>query len=137
VACAFANAHADDSLRIRYFPADSYGTAPSERGEIFIERASPYAGRNANQDADTFFRQIRSVVEAAGPPLSWELMGEHHAGRVRVEILLGTTKYFLSADFGENGLDTSDAKSPADTRHAAALREILRLTAERVNTRLR
>jgi len=136
VACALTTVHADDSLRIKYFPADTYGTTLSEQGEIFITRRPPYAGRDVGQDADIFFHQIRSVVEAAGTPTVWELMGEHHAGRVRVEITLGSTKYVLSSDFDDGGPDVAQAKSPVDARHATALREILRLTAERVRTRL-
>jgi hypothetical protein len=138
-AIAVSIAHADDSIRVRYFTGDSFGSVSTEMTEVVVSRSSAIAAGAPQQAIDKYFASVRAALEAAGPPNIWELMAPPHSNEVRVEIALGARKYRLSAMFDGDSFpellpDTN--RSASDLRHAKALREVLRLTSEHVRGHL-
>jgi hypothetical protein len=59
-----------------------------------------------------------------------------HADTVKIEIALGERKYRFQVGYGARGPEISLDPSESDRRHLAMVRQILRLTTERMRSHL-
>jgi hypothetical protein len=136
VMCGASAAQANDSLRVTYLTGYPAPGASSESSEIFISRGSDEPSSSSNEEIDRFFRVIRDTLDSTKAANIWEPMTAIHADTVKIEIALGERKYRFQVGYGARGPEISLDPSESDRRHLAMVRQILRLTTERMRSHL-
>jgi hypothetical protein len=126
--------HADDSIRITFETGECIGCS-AEKSEIYISR--PIGPGPTVVELDKFFGLIRSSLQDADMPLSWDQVPAIHSDTVHVEIALDGKSYSFISGFTDGSIPGPIGESSADRRRRLALQDILQRTAEYVAARYR
>jgi hypothetical protein len=130
-------AQANDFLRVTYSTGYPAPGVSSESSQIFISRESDVVLlSNSTVEIDRFFRVIRDTLNSTNAPDVWEPVTAIHADTVKIEISLEAKNYRFQVGYGAHGPQISLDPSESDRLHLDMVRQILRLTTERMRSRL-
>jgi hypothetical protein len=127
-------AYARDYIRITFSSGHQRRGGASETSQISIYRHDESAHQQL--ELDEFFAAIRKTLETAMTPYTWRSPPALYADVVDVTIFVGSRRYNLGAGHRAGGPEIHLNTSATDRAQLAALKEILRLTAERMKSRL-
>lgn len=123
-------ASADDIIKITYttgFVAPGSG----ESTTIQVKSDGGDYPDRPKEELGIFFNDVRKILDSAHTPAKWEQVPPPDTGVVRVEITLGKRHHVLSTAFyGEPRIHIGAEAD--DRRQLEALKQILRLTTERL-----
>ena len=133
VGMACGHALAEDLVRLRFVPAHPSPDRSSEAIQLSLSRISA-ATPGDPQDVDRYFDGVRKSLDEAGAPATWTYVIPDSAW-IEIDITLGARRHTLSGTFDADGIPLPASANATDRRMAAAFREILALSVDRVSRR--